>query len=352
MNWQKIFGFFGEDLYTLVYSGEFNDKTLAPITNIIANHYGDDYKLKVKNIFIAIELFQNIIKYAYKDTSLNVQFFQTRRLNNGNFLISSSNIIPSKMVEDIKAKIDKINSLDVKELKKHYREVLLNGQYSDKGGAGLGLIEMRRKTSQYIDYKFVKINDSQSVFLIAVKYFIDKEGQQQEKEFDIEKIWQIYKELSNDGQLLLALKHNFSEDLNKHIFYLLQNAIKEEDLYNRKKLFSVNVEIIQNLSKYAEKRTNNECYYFLYRTPDNAYKVFIGNYILKDNVDFLKNFLKLLKNSNKSLLDELYRDGLREGDLESAGLGYIDLVRMSKKFDYNFFNFSEEFSFFVLHLQI
>lgn len=352
MNWQNIFNFFAKDAFMLIYSGKFNSKTLMYVTEIIANHYGETNRLKVKNIYIAIEIFQNIIRYANDDTERNIQFFQTRRLKSGSFVISSSNIIKSKNVKKIKQKIDELNSLSAEELKKHYKEILVNGEYSDKGGAGLGLIEMRRKTKQLIDYKFIKINDKETVFLIAVKYIVGENSEQQKKEFEIDKIWKIHQDIGSKDKLLIALKHNFSECLNNNVLNLLKESIKDEDLYDQKKLFAVNVEIIQNLSKYAEKKENNESYYFLYKTFDKQYQILIGNYILKENVEFLKDFLKLLKNSNKSILDEIYREGLRNADLKSAGLGYIDLVRMSKKFDYKFFNLSEEFSFFVLFLQV
>ena len=353
MNWQNILKFFENDSLSLTYSGVFNDKTLMSVISIIANHYGLDKKLKTKNIYIAIEIFQNIIKYANVQDKGNYHFFQTRRLKNGDFMILSSNIISNENAAKVKQRIDKINDMSLVELKQYYKEILLNKEYTEKGGAGLGLIEMRRKTMQNIDYKFIKLDENNSVFLIIVKYINEEnENIDTRNHFNLENIWKIHKELVSKDQLLVGLKHNFSEELNNHIFNLLQILLKDENLYNQKLLFSVNVEILQNISKYAEKTTNNEGYYFLYKTKENNYKIDIGNYILNENVDFLKNFLKLLKNSNKSLLDEIYREGLREGDLESAGLGYIDLARMSKKMDYQIYNFSEDYSFFVLHLYV
>ena len=66
-------------------------------------------------------------------------------------------------------KIDYINSLDKDELKKFYKETLNNGTMSEKGGGGLGLIDIARRSGQKLQYKIREIDKDYSFFTLTVK---------------------------------------------------------------------------------------------------------------------------------------------------------------------------------------
>ena len=65
--------------------------------------------------------------------------------------------------------MDKINSLNKEELGEFYKTSLRNNTISDKGGAGLGLIEISRKSGSKINYLFEPINNENSSFSLMVK---------------------------------------------------------------------------------------------------------------------------------------------------------------------------------------
>jgi hypothetical protein len=77
--------------------------------------------------------------------------------------------IPTNKIANIKSKIDNINSMEKAELKKLYKEILYNGEFSDKGTAGLGFVEIARKTGQKLSYEFHKINDEYSYFTLQIR---------------------------------------------------------------------------------------------------------------------------------------------------------------------------------------
>ena len=81
----------------------------------------------------------------------------------------TGNFIPNKKMNDIKGKIDHINGLDKEELKKLYKEILYNGEFSDKGTAGLGFVEIARKTGQKLSYEFHSVNDDYSYFTLQIR---------------------------------------------------------------------------------------------------------------------------------------------------------------------------------------
>jgi hypothetical protein len=67
-------------------------------------------------------------------------------------------------MQSLQDKLDKINELDKEGLKNLYKEIIKNNKLSDKGGAGLGFVDMARKSGRKLEYEFEPINDSSSFF--------------------------------------------------------------------------------------------------------------------------------------------------------------------------------------------
>ena len=72
-------------------------------------------------------------------------------------------------MEDVTSKIDYINSLNRDELKAYYKEILNNGELSEKGGGGLGLIDIAKKSRNKLQYSFREIDEDYSFFTLTVK---------------------------------------------------------------------------------------------------------------------------------------------------------------------------------------
>lgn len=83
--------------------------------------------------------------------------------------IMTGNFIPNSKINVIQSKLDSINALDKDGLKKLYKEILYNGEFSDKGTAGLGFVEIARKTGQKLSYEFHQVNDEYSYFTFQIR---------------------------------------------------------------------------------------------------------------------------------------------------------------------------------------
>ncbi len=79
--------------------------------------------------------------------------------DNGRYIISTGNFIRSTKIKFLKDKIDKINSLSREELKDMYKFILNHQKLSAKGGGGLGLVDIARKTGNKLNYTFLPVND-------------------------------------------------------------------------------------------------------------------------------------------------------------------------------------------------
>ena len=63
--------------------------------------------------------------------------------------------------------LKKINKSNKKSLKELYKEQIKKGRLSDKGGAGLGFIDIARKTGQQLMYSFLDINEKKTYFVLT-----------------------------------------------------------------------------------------------------------------------------------------------------------------------------------------
>jgi hypothetical protein len=70
------------------------------------------------------------------------------------FLLTVGNFVLTDKVKFLTEKIEKINSLSEAELKEMYKSILNYQKLSSKGGGGLGLIDMARKSDKKLEYKF------------------------------------------------------------------------------------------------------------------------------------------------------------------------------------------------------
>jgi hypothetical protein len=70
-------------------------------------------------------------------------------------------------IPDLKNLLEQVNSLDKEELTELYKKQIKEGRLSDKGGAGLGFIDIKRKTGRNLNYHFLPINEDTSFFLLT-----------------------------------------------------------------------------------------------------------------------------------------------------------------------------------------
>jgi uncharacterized protein YfkK (UPF0435 family) len=85
------------------------------------------------------------------------------------YKVSTGNFINSNKIKFLKEKIDKINSLSRDELKDMYKFILNHQKLSAKGGGGLGLVDIARKTGHKLEYAFYNYNGNYYFFNLTIK---------------------------------------------------------------------------------------------------------------------------------------------------------------------------------------
>ncbi len=129
-------------------------------------------KVRRKVFSVLVECLQNL--YHHTDENENGHSEERNAIfmvsnHEGYYYIYTGNHILTEHVPDLKSKIDKVNQLDKNELKSYYKEILSNGQMSEKGGGGLGMIDIARKSGQKLEYNFLSLDKTNSFFTLKVK---------------------------------------------------------------------------------------------------------------------------------------------------------------------------------------
>ncbi|MCB9000398.1 MAG: hypothetical protein H6537_00295 [Bacteroidales bacterium] len=157
----------------VAYKGAIDADLIADTLTLIETKLERDveHSLTRKKIYnVMVECLQNLFHHvdAIPNTgNLNYGIFVLSKLPNG-FYIATGNMVNVSKKPVLKQKIDKINSLNKDELKEFYKFVLNNQTFSEKGGGGLGLIDIARKTGSKLNYSFVPFNDSLDFFKLSV----------------------------------------------------------------------------------------------------------------------------------------------------------------------------------------
>jgi len=87
---------------------------------------------------------------------------------NEEFIISVGNFIKSNKKQILTDRLDQINSLSKEELKSLYKLILNNHDFSEKGGGGLGMIDIARKTGSKLEYNFYEYKDDYSFYSLSI----------------------------------------------------------------------------------------------------------------------------------------------------------------------------------------
>jgi phosphotransferase system IIB component len=158
----------------MVYEGEFSQDITKSFLSMTESNFqtAQVNESIIKKIYnIMMEALQNICKHEFKvqgDDLKNTKSLFIISENDHEYQIITGNAIKENVINTIKDKIEKVNSLDQEGLKALYKEARLNSTISEVGGAGLGFIDIARKSGNKISYHFESINETVFYFIQMV----------------------------------------------------------------------------------------------------------------------------------------------------------------------------------------
>ncbi len=361
---QHYFNTLTDDGLSFFYQGDFLDDVTAQIMEL-QDRPEDSTTGKLptrrKVNFLIAECFQNVIRHADTPEIVNAtnnkpSMFMIRQLG-GDYYVASANLIDRLKVDMLEKHLDNINTLSQESLRQLYTEVLANQEFSSKGGAGLGLIEMARKTKEKYDYHFEFINFYHSLFYILIK-LKQANATNSSNLLHLRDIQPFYHNLIKEN-ILVMHKGDFSQHSVLPILGMMEQNLPQdaEGRSLQKKVGYMLIELLQNMSKHGLAETNGHRKgLFMIGYQDDAYLVGTGNYVASSEVDALKNRLDGLAAMDAAALTAHYKYCLVHnpvGEKGSAGLGLIDIARIcNNHVTYSFKPTAPDRAFFSMMIKI
>lgn len=337
------------------YRGPFQDSLTERIIGISENTLENQDELARVNrkvSFLIVECFQNVLKHGehavLEDGTTGDRGLFGFKSFPSSFYINSINPVPLNEKSKIQEHVDLVNSLSRQELKELYKQQIQTNSLSDKGGAGLGLIELARKSGQPIRYAFDDALLNQSLFSNQIS-FIKEEGIKELSLIDDTR--DTYHKMLNENNLMFY-KGDLSQKSILPLFNIVElNVSQGPKQRELKKVGHVLIEMLQNISRHSHDDKATRDGVFLIGSSPFGVRIQTGNVVPNDAIEPLLNRLKEVTGKSPEELRKLHTERFKESillkDRNSSGLGIIQIAKACNgRFIYDFKDLGNGESFF------
>jgi hypothetical protein len=176
---------------SLAFKGAMSERTLVNLAGMLKQQLGGSSPqnvIKAENhiVFaVFVELAQNILNYSaetsigtFTDSENNDTDMQSNEINGigmitiretaNEYIVSSGNAVTTQTASRLVAWCDHLNTLDKDDLKRLYKERLHGEPPEGSKGAGLGLIDIARKSGVPLDYAVSDYAPPLQLFMLNV----------------------------------------------------------------------------------------------------------------------------------------------------------------------------------------
>ncbi len=354
----QMFTSLSEDDFEYIYRGEFSPSISKKILSLAETNVlkaAGERSLKKRIYFLMVEGLQNVTKHREaEETEPGDDIFAIQK-NSDRYFITTGNVIKKDDEDSLRPKLEQINLLEADQLKKLHKEILVSGSLSEKGGAGLGLIEMARKSGKKLMFNFDPLDQDTSFFYFRTEISAEKDArpspfvENKSGKSAADAIRNFDKKLKKENVLV-----SFNGRFNRQTILSILSIIKGQMNVSKtsKKVYALMVEMLQNISKHTLHLENGmkSKGVFMLSKKDGAFYLTSGNYIEKDELPKLKRRIEEVNSLNE---DELYTQydqillGGDNADERRTGLGFIDMRIKSKNLIRSFYQPADETHHFV-----
>jgi hypothetical protein len=362
----ELFEGMQRDNLNYIYRGLFTQNITDNILSLTESNLektGESSKIKKRVFTIMVEGLQNITRHqeiSEEENVISSGIFLIQNENN-RYYITTGNPILKANISKLSQQLNRINSLDDDELKTYYKEVLNDNIISDKGGAGLGLIEMARKSGNKLVYDFIDLSENYSYFYLNTEIAAAKQDEESDHSVEVETGTnkldniKVVHQLLNKEDIVLIFNGIFNQESLLSLLSIIENQMVEHNLNLKKKVFNIMVEMLQNIVKHGAGGINpndNPGIFFISKKQPDQYELNTGNLIANEEVEVLIKKIDYVNSLSSDELNSFYETSLFNFQVDTSkesGLGLIELrLKTQRKLVYSINKYTNEYSFFVL----
>ncbi|HRD52860.1 MAG TPA: SiaB family protein kinase [Flavobacteriales bacterium] len=165
----SLYRMLGGDRFAFVYAGSFDESLTAqliPLGEAAAAVSGRQRAQRQRLAFVIVEAYQNITRHrAFKvDGARECSFAVRARADCDS--VAAVNPLSNDEAGALNAALGRLRGATSDQLRALFLARLSTGGATARGGAGLGLIEMARKSGQELGHRIVPIDAQRSLFLL------------------------------------------------------------------------------------------------------------------------------------------------------------------------------------------
>jgi hypothetical protein len=161
----------------LYYKGNVDSDVINYILDTVEDkmvEVNEQSKLRKRVYNVLVESLQNLYHHVdrvpddFEDqASEKFGLIVVKKVRDG-YRIVTGNFVHFENIEKLEEKIKRINRSSHEEIKELYKFILNHQRISAKGGGGLGLVDIARKTGNKLEYSFKAYNSHYSFFYLDI----------------------------------------------------------------------------------------------------------------------------------------------------------------------------------------
>ncbi len=348
------------------YRGEVTGDNSVGLLTLLEKEmeFSDFSLLGRKRLFMfVLENLQNITRHGVSKSEEITSLVVYNKTADG-YTVSTGNALRKNEVKSLKSNLEKINSLEPDKIREVYRAMLQDSNIGSKGGAGLGLMEMARKTGNKLDFDFLPINDRYSYFILSKtvdaggKGISDQAGTQ--GTFDTKRVAQLERMMKSNNIIFIwagPLTHAISKELLNFSETTMREAELEQNLHKR--VFATLIELLQNVAQHSpgfEAEQHFGIPLAMIRKTPASFIITSGNLIRKSDIDHLTQKLDMVNRYDEDGLKKLLKVALMGQDMSNVSTGYMGLLEMARRsggrLTYKFDEINGDFSYYTITVRV
>ncbi|HQG55974.1 MAG TPA: SiaB family protein kinase [Bacteroidales bacterium] len=161
----------------LYYKGNIDSEVINHVLDTVEDkliQVNEQAKLRKKVYNVLVESLQNLYHHVdkvpsdFEDQSAEKYgLLMVKKIENG-YKIITGNFIRKENIEKLEERIKRINRSSQEEIKELYKFILNHQRITNKGGGGLGLVDIARKTGNKLGYQFNDYDNEHTFFYLDI----------------------------------------------------------------------------------------------------------------------------------------------------------------------------------------
>ncbi|MBP6310670.1 MAG: SiaB family protein kinase [Flavobacteriales bacterium] len=304
-----------------LYSGSFHDEHTAKLISMgeqFVDQENGVRALRNKVGFLMVESYQNIIRHRVRsleeqDRKAGRSMFLIRH-QGLSFEVVAVNAVPNNEAGPLTKLLENVSELGPDQLKRMFLSGLQNDSSSKRGGAGLGLIEMARRSGHDLVHHMVSIGADHQRY--ALRVFI---GDNELPRFSDSEIDELHDLVATEDILLLC-KGRCTDKLHQTVVEMISKDLDEG--FQRIETWTKCYQGATELLKVVGKKDPEAL--FLIQRVDQGHSFVLGTDMEHADAGALETTVNALNELSGVQLQEhverLYSGEQKEGEIRSSGL--------------------------------